>query len=168
VSDNPLIIREAAPDDRMAILDLTARAFGQLEEVNVIEKLERDGEIILELVAEKDGKIVGHILFYPIGVFKKLGAIGLGPMCVDPWMKRERIGTALVNRGLEFIRQSGASLVFVLGHDWFYPRFGFNVEATEEFETPYKGPHFFAIRFRYGPPMSGRLIFPDAFGTPSA
>jgi putative acetyltransferase len=163
-----LIIREATPDDRMAILDLTARAFGQLEEVEIIEQLERDNDILFELVADIDGKIVGHILFYPIGVFGKLGAVGLGPMCVDPWMKRERIGTSLVNGGLQVVKDSGSALVFVLGHDWFYPRFGFNVEETAEFETPYKGPHFFALRLRYGPPMSGRLIFPDAFGTPGA
>lgn len=163
-----LIIRQATPDDRAAILDLTARAFGQLDEVEIIETLERDSDILLELVADIDGKIVGHILFYPIGVFGKLGAVGLGPMSVDPWMKRGKIGTALVNAGLEVVKQSGAPLVFVLGHDWFYPRFGFNVKETEEFETPYKGPHFFAVRLRYGPPMSGKLIFPDAFGTPGA
>jgi putative acetyltransferase len=163
-----LIIRQATPDDRMAILDLTARAFGQLEEVEVIEQLERDNDILFELVADIDGKTVGHILFYPIGVFGKLGAVGLGPMCVDPWMKREKIGTALVNGGLQVVKDSGAPLVFVLGHDWFYPRFGFTVKATEEFESPYKGPHFFALRFRFGPPMSGKLIFPDAFGTPGA
>jgi putative acetyltransferase len=162
------IIREATPDDRSAILDLTARAFGGLEEVEVIEQLERDGDILFELVADFDGKVVGHILFYPIGVFGKLGASGLGPMSVDPWMKREKIGTNLVNNGLRRLKESGAPLVFVLGHDWFYPRFGFNIEATSEFETPYKGPHFFGLRFRYGPPMSGRLIFPDAFGTPGA
>jgi putative acetyltransferase len=163
-----LTIREATPDDRIPILDLTARAFGQLDEVEIIEKLERDNDILFELVADIDGTIVGHILFYPIGVFGKLGAVGLGPMCVDPWKKREKIGTALVNGGLQVLNQSGAPLVFVLGHDWFYPRFGFTVKATEEFETPYKGPHFFALRLRHGPPMSGRLIFPDAFGTPGA
>ena len=163
-----LIIRAATPDDRMAILDLTARAFGQLEEVEIIEKLERDNDILFELVADIDGKIVGHILFYPVGVFGKLGAVGLGPMCVDPWMKRERIGTALVNGGLQVVKDSGAPLVFVLGHEWFYPRFGFTVNETDEFETPYKGPHFFAVRLRYGPPMSGKLIFPDAFGNPGA
>ena len=163
-----LIIRLATPDDRTAILDLTARAFGQLDEVEIIEKLEMDDDILFELVADRDGKVVGHILFFPIGVFGKLGAVGLGPMCVDPWMKREKIGTALVNGGLQVVKQSGSSLVFVLGHDWFYPRFGFSVEATADFETPYKGPHFFALRLRFGPPMSGRLIYPDAFGTPGA
>ncbi len=163
-----ITIRDATPADRTPILDLTARAFGQLDEVEIIEKLERDGDIMLEIVAERDGKIVGHIIFYPVGVFGKLSAVGLGPMCVDPWMKREKIGTALVTRGLDVVKAAGAPLVFVLGHDWFYPRFGFTVEATKEFETPYKGPHFFALRFRFGPPMSGRLIFPDAFGTPGA
>jgi putative acetyltransferase len=54
-------------------------------------------------------------------------------------------------------------IVFVLGHEKYYPKFGFTVEATKDFESAYKGPHFMAIRFRYGPPMSGKLIYPDAF-----
>jgi len=54
----------------------------------------------------------------------------------------------------------------VLGHDWFYPKLGFTEEATADFSTPLKGPNFMANRMRFGPPMSGRLIFPDAFGVP--
>jgi putative acetyltransferase len=161
------IIRQATPGDRAAILDLNTRAFGQPDEARIIQKLETDGDILLELVADFDGKIVGHILFYPVGVFGKLGAVGLGPMSVDPRNQGKGVGTMLVNEGLGFVKETGAPLVFVLGHDWFYPRFGFSVEATKAFETPYKGPHFFAVRFRHGPPMSGRLIFPDAFGNPA-
>ncbi len=160
------IVREATATDRLAILDLNTRAFGRPDEARIIEQLEWDGDVLLQLVAVLDGQIVGHILFYPIGVFGKLGAVGLGPMSVDPWVQNEGLGSALVTRGLEIVRASGAPLVFVLGHERFYPRFGFSVEATSAFETPYKGPHFFAIRFRHGPPMSGRLIFPDAFGRP--
>jgi putative acetyltransferase len=166
MSGERYVIRQATPDDRAAILDLNTRAFGQPDEAAIVEALERDGDILLELVAEHDRQIVGHILFYPVGVFGKLGGVGLGPMSVDPWIQRDGVGSALVTRGLEIVRDSGAPLVFVLGHEHFYPRFGFSIEATENFETPYKGPHFFAIRFRHGPPMSGRLIFPDAFGTP--
>jgi putative acetyltransferase len=166
VMSEATIVRQALPEDRAAILDLNTRAFGQPDEAAIIERLEKDGDILLELVAEQDGQVVGHILFYPVGVLGKLGAVGLGPMSVEPWVQREGVGSALVTRGLEVVRDSGAPLVFVLGHEYYYPRFGFSVEATKEFETPYKGPHFFAIRFRHGPPMSGRLIFPDAFGTP--
>lgn len=157
-------LRVAQPADRPAILDLNRRAFGQPDEADIITKLEKAGDILLELVAEQDGQIIGHILFYPIGVFGKLGAVGLGPMSVDPWVQRSGIGSELVSAGLQQMKDAGAPLVFVLGHDAYYPRFGFNTEATRDFETPIKGPHFFAIRFRYGPPMSGKLVFPDAFG----
>jgi len=159
-------IREARPADREAILDLNRRAFGQPDEADIISRLEKEGEILLELVTEHEGQIVGHILFYPLGVFGKLGAAGLGPMSVDPWMQREGIGSSLVRAGLQSMKDAGVPLVFVLGHEKYYPRFGFTVEATRDFDTPVKGPHFFGIRFRFGPPMSGKLIFPEAFGVP--
>ena len=158
------MIRQATPEDRAAILDLNTRAFGREDEANIIAKLEKAGDILLELVAHEDDQILGHILFYPIGVFGRLGAMGLGPMCVDPWVQRDGIGSNLVAQGLNFVKQQGAPIVFVLGHKEYYPRFGFTEEATAEFQTPLKGPHFMGIRFRFGPPMSGRLIFPDAFG----
>ena len=72
-------------------------------------------------------------------------------------MQGKGIGTMLVNEGLGCVKQSGVPLVFVLGHDWFYPRFGFSVEATKAFETPYKGPHFMAVRFRSRPADVGHV-----------
>ena len=149
-------IRIMTQADKPAVQDLTTRAFAQ-----------KDGAVLLQLVAEMDGRIVGHILFYTLGVFGKLGAAGLGPMSVDPWVQKEGIGKALVNSGLQMLRQGGVPIVFVLGHDWYYPKLGFSVEATEPFNSVYKGPHFFAVRLRHGPPMSGDLIFPRAFGDPT-
>lgn len=162
------IIRMMTQADKPAVQELTARAFGQPDEAEIITKLEQDGAVLLQLVAVMDEQIVGHILFYPIGVFGKLGAVGLGPMSVDPWVQKEGIGKALVNEGLRMMKESGVPIVFVLGHDWFYPKFGFSVEQAADFATPLKGPHFFALRMRFGPPMSGRLVFPDAFGVPIA
>lgn len=161
--DKP-VIRVARPDDKPAIQDLTMRAFGQEDEARIIRQMESEGDVLLQMVAEMEERIVGHVLFYSIGVRGKLGAAGLGPMSVDPWVQREGIGKSLVNSGLAMMREGGAPIVFVLGHDWFYPRFGFTVEATEQFQSAYKGPHFFAVRLRHGPPMSGELLFPRAFG----
>jgi putative acetyltransferase len=157
------IIRPFKPADRPGVLDLTTRAFKQPDEAKIIQQLERDGDVWLEVVGELDGKIVGHILFYVLPVRNKLGAMGLGPMSVDPKVQNKGIGTALVNFGLKEAKDANVPLVFVLGHEKYYPRFGFSVEATKEFETIYKGPHFMAVRFRYGPPMSGQLMFPAAF-----
>lgn len=165
---NDRTIRIMTQADRAAVLDLNTRAFGQPDEAQIIQKLEAAEQVVLQLVAEMDGQIVGHILFYPLGVFGKLGAVGLGPMSVDPWVQKEGIGKDLVTQGLAHMRAMNAPIVFVLGHDWFYPKLGFSVEATADFSTPLKGPHFMANRLRAGPPMSGRLIFPEAFGVPIA
>ncbi len=161
--DKP-VIRIAWQDDKPAIADLNTRAFGQEDEARIVTQLEKDGDVVLQLVAELDGRLVGHILFYAVGVRGKLGAVGLGPMSVDPWVQREGIGKQLIVQGLTMLRDNGVSVVFVLGHDWYYPKLGFSVEATEPFQTSLKGPHFFALRLRHGPPMSGELIFPAAFG----
>ena len=161
-------VRIMVQADKPAVADLNTRAFGRTDEADIVTRLEKAGDVLLQLVAEMDGRIVGHILFYPMGVFGKLGAAGLGPMRVDPWVQKEGIGSQLVRTGLGMMNQSGVPIVFVLGHDTYYPRFGFSVEAAADFETPLKGPHFMAVRLRFGPPMSGRLIFPDAFGVPVA
>lgn len=158
------VIRVARQTDKPAIRDLNTAAFGQPDEAAIITRLEADGDVLLQLVAEMEGRIVGHILFYTLGVRGKLGAAGLGPMSVDPWVQREGIGKKLVFAGLSMMRNGGVPIVFVLGHDWLYPKLGFSIETAEPFETPLKGPHFFAIRLRQGPPLSGQLIFPAAFG----
>jgi putative acetyltransferase len=157
-------IRLATEADRTAIADLNTRAFGQPDEARIVADLEKAGDVVLQIVAEKDGRIVGHILFYTLGVRGKLGGAGLGPMSVDPAHQRSGIGSQLVNTGLGILRESGAPIVFVLGHDTYYPKFGFSVKAAEGFECKYKGPHFMALRMRFGPPMSGELVFPAAFG----
>lgn len=154
--------------DRPAVRELTARAFGREDEGRIIAQLEKDNDVVLQIVAESDGQIVGHILFYRVGVYGRLGAVGLGPMSVDPWVQKEGIGKALVLHGLKMLNDVSVPIVFVLGHEWFYPKFGFSVEQAAEFKTPLSGPHFMALRMRHGPPMSGRLIFPEAFGVPIA
>ncbi len=158
-------LREATGDDRAAIRDLTTRAFGREDEARIIDGLEAQGASYLQVVAELDGRIVGHVVFYNLGVFGKLGAIGLGPMSVDPWVQREGIGQTMARFGLAVCQKAGVPIVFVLGHPEYYPKFGFSTEAAREFESPWTGqPAFMALRMKYGPPMSGKLVFPEAFG----
>lgn len=159
-------VRDATPADAADIQALNIRAFGREDEAKLIGALEKGDDVLTQVVATMDDQVVGHALFFPIGVFGKLGAAGLGPMCVDPWVQREGIGKGLVDYGLSELKAAGVPLVFVLGHADYYPKFGFSVAATEAFETPIKGPNFMAVRFRHGPPMSGKLIYPPAFGIP--
>ncbi len=161
-------VRTATEADKQAIAELNTRAFNRPDEADLIARLEKDGDVITQIVAESEGQIIGHCLFYPVGVYNKLGSVGLGPMCVEPWVQREGVGKGLVNAGLNHLRDAGVSVVFVLGWPEYYPKFGFSAEAAADFDGPWKGPEFMARRLRYGPPMSGRLIFPAAFGAPSA
>src|SRR5262245_24261782 len=111
------IIRPIRPADRKDVLDLNTRAFRQKDEARIVEQLEKEGSIWLELVAEQDRGIVGHILFFPIGVLGKLGALGLGPMSVDPKLQKKGIGSMLVRAGLAEAQQANVPIVFVLGHE---------------------------------------------------
>lgn len=158
-------IRDAAPADHPAIAELVTKAFGRPDEAQIVEKLRADGDIMLELVGDADGALIGHLVFYTLRVLGRLSAMGLGPVSVDPWIQREGVGAALIQNALIFAHHKGEALVFVLGDPKFYERFGFKAETADAFEGPLKGkPEFMAVRLRYGPPMSGKLIFPEAFG----
>jgi putative acetyltransferase len=161
---NTYTVRDATSADHASIGELNTRAFGRPDEARIVVELRAEGAVMMELVAEMDGQVVGHCMFYAVRVFGKLGCIGLGPMCVEPWIQKEGVGKALIHYGLTYLQKEGVSIVFVLGHPDYYTKFGFTTEATADFQAPYSGPAFMAVRLRYGPPMSGRLLFPEAFG----
>jgi putative acetyltransferase len=128
-----LVIRAEQPRDWRAVFEVHARAFPQLGEAKLVEALRAAGAATISLVAERDGRVVGHILFSPVRVAGGGGggfaAQGLAPMAVDPGCQREGIGSALVRAGLDACRDAGHTIVFVLGHPDYYPRFGFEAAA---------------------------------------
>jgi len=126
-------IRPEGPLDRSAIFDAHARAFPQPAEAKLVDALRTANAATLSLVAERDGRLVGHILFSPVRVEREregdsFVALGLAPMAVDPDHQRQGIGGALVRAGLDACRR-GHPIVFVLGHPDYYPRFGFESAA---------------------------------------
>ena len=56
-------IRAETTTDHSMIRRVNEEAFGGTEEADLVESLRRDGDVLLSLVAELDGRIVGHILF---------------------------------------------------------------------------------------------------------
>lgn len=91
-------------------------------------------------MAEMDGKVVGHILFSRVAIVTKFGtvdALSLAPMAVLPNHQRKRIGSRLVEAGLEACRERGHKIVVILGHPEFYPRYGFSAELARPLESPF-------------------------------
>lgn len=129
---NPQIaIRSETDADANAIAAVTEAAFASLAisrhtEQFVIAALRAARALTISLVAEVDGRVVGHIAFSPVTVSGGTPDwYGLGPVSVLPQWQRQGVGKALIRRGLWQLRQAGARGCCVVGHPDYYRRFGF-------------------------------------------
>ena len=156
-------IRPAHADDIDEIAKLNDAAFGQSAEGKIVRRLKRDGDSLLSLVAHDDSRIVGHVEFSRVLVDGAPLAVTLAPVSVLPGVQRRGIGSGLIRTGLLALEGAGESLVFVLGHADYYPRFGFSAEAAAPFDAPWSGPHFMAKRLADSAPVAGTLTYPAAF-----
>jgi len=141
-------IRPEGEGDRAAIFDVNARAFATDAEARLVDRLRDAGAATVSLVAERDGRVVGHVLFSPVRIVPdagEVGAIGLAPVAVEPALQKTGIGGALIRAGFEACRERGHVLVFVLGHPSYYPRFGF--EPAARHGLAYEGGPAFAAAF---------------------
>jgi putative acetyltransferase len=135
------IIRSERPEDVAQIRRVEERAFGRRAEADLVDTLRRVSPDAVSLVAE-DGVVVGHVLFTPViveGERQQLLGMGLAPMAVLPDRQREGIGSLLVRRGLEVLRNRGCPFVVVVGHPKFYPRFGFEPASKHGLLSQWKG-----------------------------
>lgn len=102
--------------------------FGSDSEVGLVRALRTRGELVadLTLVAERDGHVVGFIAFSEVTLDgRRAGGLGLAPVAVAPEFQGHGIGAALIRAGIERARAGGWRFVVLLGHDHYYPRFGF-------------------------------------------
>jgi putative acetyltransferase len=126
--ETQMAIRPEEPRDVEAIDRINELAFGGRVEANLVGALRAADAVILSLVAEAAGNVVGHILFSAVTIETAAGqmtAVGLAPMAVHPEHQRTGIGSELVVQGLRELQRRGHEAVVVLGHPEFYPRFGF-------------------------------------------
>ena len=158
------LIRPARAEDMDAIAALNDAAFGGPEEGAIVHALRRDGDSLLSLVATEPEDIIGHIQFFRILVDGGLEAAGLGPMSVMPGLQKQGVGARLIQHGLAALKEAGETIIFVLGHDTYYPKFGFSAATAKPFDAPWSGPHFMALRLAPGGPERGTLTYPAAFG----
>jgi len=123
-----ITIRKERQEDISAIRFINEMAFGRTEEAALVDQLRTRNKLLLSLVAEDGGELVGHIAFTRLTLGMQrlpcLGA-GLGPMAVLPTRQRQGVGSLLVRNGLDHCRGLGVQWVVVVGHPGYYPRFGF-------------------------------------------
>lgn len=123
-----MIIRQETREDNKSVHALNELAFGQSLEADIVDKLRNNCDDVLSLVAVENERIVGHILFSPAEIEGPRGLLkgmGLAPMAVLPDRQRQGIGTLLINKGIEELKKLNCPFIIVLGHQEYYPRFGF-------------------------------------------
>ena len=162
-------VRPEAEPDREAIRHVHEQAFAPSGgEARLVDELRAAGDLVPELclVAEEDGKVVGHIAFSRAGLDSGHKVLALAPMGVLPERQRAGIGSALVAESLALAAETEFPLVVVLGHPEYYPRFGFEGAAPLAVVDPYGAPPeaWMAHRLpRYTPQARGRVRYAEAF-----
>lgn len=125
------VIRNETGADVDAIAEVTAAAFetlavSQHTEQFIIEALRAANALTVSLVAEVDGRVIGHVAFSPVILSDgSRGWYGLGPVSVLPEYQRKGIGSALIQEGLSRLKTLNARGCCLVGYPDYYRRFGF-------------------------------------------
>ena len=161
-------IRKATPRDRDAIRLVEEHAFGQQAEAGLVDAIISAGDDVLELVAEEEGAVVGHILFSRLQVedgTARHPAVALAPLAVEPGFHGTGIGGALIRAAHARLKEAGETLAVVLGDPAYYGRFGYDRGRAAGFDSAYQGDALQALAWGDAP-ETGRLVYAPAFQSP--
>ena len=138
-------IRVATSLDRDDVRDIHLCAFPEGEKqivstlaVNLLS--EETSPKTISLVAEADDAVVGHIAFSPVTVNNNKSWKGyiLAPLGVKPEYQKRRIGSRLIESGMERLSKMGVNVLFVYGDPKYYGKFGFNADLASGYSPPYE------------------------------
>lgn len=166
-----MIIRKETTSDIEAITHVTIAAFRTLPISNhteqfIIKALRAAGTLDLSLVAEIDGRIVGHVAFSPVIISDGTKDwYGLGPVSVLPEYQKQGIGKSLINEGLSLLKQLGGQGCALVGDPNYYKYFGFK-NFPELIHEGIPQEFFLALPFNAKIPQ-GIVVFHEGFSANS-
>ncbi|WP_414739184.1 GNAT family N-acetyltransferase [Macrococcoides canis] len=151
-------IRTARNEDYKEIQHVVQRAFENEEmsdhnEHHLVIKIKDSDAYIpeLSLVAIEAGKIVGHIMLSKITINndeEHIESLALAPVSVLPEFQNRGIGSILIKKSIVIAEQLGFTSIIVLGHDTYYPKFGFEEAEKYNIYPPFEVPsHYFMVKF---------------------
>lgn len=141
-------IRPESPEDIDFLDPLLEAAFAQTDEARIVRRLRDTPDLIVSLVAESHGELIGHIMFSRAAAVSDAATAQLAclaPMAVRPDRQRKGIGSALIRRGLEMVAALKFPAAVVVGDPAYYSRFGFTAGAAAQLLCPYSGPYLQAL-----------------------
>lgn len=136
-----IIIRNETPGDYRMVENLTRETFwniyrpGCLEHY-VLHTFRRDPAFVpeLDLVMERDGKIIGHIMYVHSAIRtddgREVPIMTFGPISIAPALQRKGYGKLLLDHSMEKARAMGTGALAITGNIDFYGKSGFSVSKT--------------------------------------
>lgn len=172
-----ITIRQENEKDYKSVFNLIENAFSTIEysdhqEQFLVERLRKSDAFIpeLSLVAEFENKIVGHILLTKIQIqndAETFNSLALAPVSVLPEFQGKRIGAKLILRSHEVAKDLGYESIVLLGHQDYYPRFGYELCEKHNIKLPFDVPaeNCMVIELKKDSleKVSGEVVYPKAF-----
>ena len=162
-----MIIRKETIADREAITEVTIAAFknhpiSKQTEQFIIKALRDADALTLSLVADIDGRVVGHIAFSPVIISDNTEDwYGMGPVSVLPEYQKQGIGKLLINNGLSSLKKLAGQGCVLVGDPKYYQRFGFK-NFPELVHEGIPQEVFLALPFNEKVPQ-GIVVFHEGF-----
>jgi predicted N-acetyltransferase YhbS len=150
-----VIVAETEADTaaREALLE---RAMGPKRRRKSSEKLRRGrkpAEGLAFVARDMNGGIVGTVRLWNITAGEgSMSALLLGPLAVEPSLKRAGVGSALMRHAIAEALRLGHGAILLVGDAPYYARFGFSSEKTNTLAMPgpYELERFLALELKAG------------------
>lgn len=173
-----MFIRTENGNDYQYVRSLIKQVYRGADEANAVDSLRESGSLIpeLSLVFEKEGEIIGHVLFSPVKIHpfdtaktdiadnKKYWAVTL--LTVSPEYKNQGIGRSLIDFGLDKAKTEGCDAVIAISSEDFYREMGFKSlylwDVFPSFEVTDR-ESVIGIEFSMGAFIGGIAEFPSVF-----
>lgn len=143
-------IRKEKPEDFESVFNLIKNAFeneiySDHKEHFLVGKLRKSDAFIpaLSLVGEVGDDVVGYILLTKIKIKNKnneIPSLALGPVAVLQKYQGKGIGGQLIKEAHKKAKALGYESIVVLGHENYYPRFGYQLVDNYGIKLPFDVP----------------------------
>lgn len=143
-------IRQESPSDHKSVFDLIAKTFQGAQftdgkEQYLVDKLRSSPSFVpeLSLVAVVGEEIVGHILLTKIKIRRDgmaYDSLALAPVSVLPEFQNKGIGGMLIEHAHQKAKELGYDSVVVVGHEKYYPKFGYERADKFGIRVPFDVP----------------------------
>lgn len=145
-----LTIRQETCNDYQKVVKVVKHAFKNVaisdsQEHLLVKRLRNSDTFIPELsiVAEYKNEIIGHILLTKIKIVNNSNtfeSLALAPVSVLPKFQKQGVGGKLIEEAHKKAKKLGFKSIVLLGHENYYPKFGYELTSKYNIEIPFNAP----------------------------